>query len=74
MEKIAPLSNRHGACGEVHCLIQAFNQEGVSGIYGGTMRSVQVRSQQSGGDAHGTPIDPCPDYCTPLLGRLGINF
>ncbi|WP_410672466.1 RHS repeat-associated core domain-containing protein [Amycolatopsis sp. cmx-4-68] len=43
-------------------------------IRGGSMESVRVRPTGSPANSHGTPIDPCPPYCTPLLARLGISW
>ncbi|WAL67781.1 DUF6531 domain-containing protein [Amycolatopsis cynarae] len=43
-------------------------------IRGGNMESVRVRPSGSPVNSHGTPIDPCPPFCTPLLRRLGISW
>jgi hypothetical protein len=74
MERIAPLDNRHGACGEIDVLIQAYEKEGISGITGGHFASLRVRSLASGGTAHGTPLGPCPDWCEPLLRAFGHTW
>jgi hypothetical protein len=73
LEAALQASGHHGGCAEVMCLIQAEAAEGAEGITGGSMRAVRVRGLRSEGNAHGTPIDPCPNACTPLLENLGIN-
>ncbi|MEO3974993.1 RHS repeat-associated core domain-containing protein [Streptomyces sp. CAU 1734] len=73
LERALRESGHHGGCAEVMCLIQAEAAEGADSIRGGSMRAVRVRGLRSEGNAHGTPISPCPNACTPLLGILGIN-
>ncbi|MFI6849951.1 polymorphic toxin-type HINT domain-containing protein [Kitasatospora sp. NPDC050467] len=73
LERAIQESGHHGGCAEVMCLIQAETAEGAGAIRGGSMRAVRVRGLRSEGNAHGTPIDPCPNACTPLLRILGIN-
>ncbi|MGW1228320.1 polymorphic toxin-type HINT domain-containing protein [Streptomyces sp. NPDC002530] len=73
LEQAIQAAGHHGGCAEVMCLIQAEAAEGSGGIRGGSMRAVRVRSLRSTGNAHGTPISPCPNACTPLLRNLNIR-
>lgn len=73
LERAIQESGHHGGCAEIMCLIQAESAEGSDAIRGGSMRAVRVRDLQSQGNAHGTPIDPYLNACTPLLRILGIN-
>ncbi|KAA2265095.1 type IV secretion protein Rhs [Solihabitans fulvus] len=75
MERVAgPVGGRHGACAEVNAMSRAVAEEGPDALRGGSMQAVRVRSVNSGGTAHGTPILPCENYCQPLLGALGISW
>ncbi|MFI1649841.1 polymorphic toxin-type HINT domain-containing protein [Streptomyces avidinii] len=61
--------SHHGGCAEVCALNQAQIAEGGLAIYGGTFRTLRVRPQGSP-LPHGTPANPCVDFCQPLIGRV----
>lgn len=62
--------SHHGGCAEVCALNEAQIAEGGLAIYGGSFRTLRVRPQGSP-MPHGTPADPCRDFCQPLLRRVG---
>lgn len=61
------------SCSEVCAAVQAQNAEGAMGAYGGTFRTLQLRSlaSQAEGYVSGVPVDPCPDSCQPMISTLG---
>ena len=61
--------NLRDTCSEVCALNQAEATEGPSSIFGGTFRTLRVRSLESPMPS-GTPADPCEESCQTLIGRL----
>jgi hypothetical protein len=61
--------NLRDTCSEVCALNQAESAEGPSSIFGGTFRTLRVRSLESLMPS-GTPADPCEESCQTLIGRL----
>ncbi|WP_425413082.1 polymorphic toxin-type HINT domain-containing protein [Micromonospora citrea] len=63
------LRGRHTGCSEICALNEALKVEGDGALWGGTFRTLKVTPKGSPVPS-GTAVDPCEDYCQPLVRRI----
>ncbi|WP_306210198.1 polymorphic toxin-type HINT domain-containing protein [Actinoplanes sp. RD1] len=63
------LRGRHTGCAEVCALNEAFKAEGPGALWGGTFKTLRVRSLNSP-EPSNTWAHPCEDYCQPMIRRI----
>jgi hypothetical protein len=66
-------SSDKDTCSEVCAALEAQKAEGPMGAYGGTFRTLHVRSleAQAKGYESGLPAAPCKDSCVTMIRNLG---